>query len=111
MCVCVCSACISPKLLKTKRWYVEGKCNSTISRFLIGQNVKKKNGCIFVMCVICSPSLLVGVDADSCKGYPVYSRLISTLVFHLYQERESIYATTMATIVGAARLAHVLSVR
>ena len=32
---------VSHKLLKTKRWYVERKCKSTISRFLIGQNMKK----------------------------------------------------------------------
>ena len=47
-----------------------------------------KNGCVFVMCVICSPRWLVGGDPDSCKGYPVYSRLISTLVFHLHHERD-----------------------
>ena len=40
-CECVCVLLVSPKLLKTKRWYREGKCKSTISRFLIGQNVKK----------------------------------------------------------------------
>ena len=47
-----------------------------------------KNGCVFVMCVICSPRRLVDSDPDSCKGYSVYSRLISTLVFHLYHERD-----------------------
>ena len=43
------------------------------------------------MCVICSPRrrLLIGGDPDSCKGCPVYNRLISTLVFHLYHEHDS----------------------
>ena len=81
--MCVSVPLVSHKLLKTKHWYVERKCKSTISRFLIGQNVKK--GCGFV---ICSPRWLVGGDPDSCKGYPVYSRLVSTLVFHLYHERD-----------------------
>ena len=75
---------VSLKLLKTKRWYVEHKCMSTISRFLIGQNVKK-----WLRCDArdCSPRRLVGGDR-SCKGYPVYSRLISTILFHLYHERD-----------------------
>ena len=76
---------VSPKLLKTKRWYVEGKCKSTISPFLIGQNVKWLCFCVVRDLL----SRLVGGDADPCKGYPVYSRLISTLVFHLYHERDS----------------------
>ena len=42
------------------------------------------------MCVICSPRRLVGGDPDSCNGYPVYSRLISTLVFHLYHKRDGV---------------------
>ena len=84
--VSVCVLLVSSKLLKTKHWYIECKCKSTISQFLIGQIVKK-NGCVFVMCVICSPRRLVGGNPDSCNGYPVYNRLISTLVFHLYHKR------------------------
>ena len=55
---------VSLKLLKTKRWYVEHKCKSTISRFLIGQNVKK-----WLCCDVCdcSPRRLVGGNR-SCKG-------------------------------------------
>ena len=41
VCVCVSVPLVSHKLLKTKRWYVERKCKSTISQFLIGQIVKK----------------------------------------------------------------------
>ena len=40
------------------------------------------------MCMIYSPRRLVGGDLDSCKGYTVYSRLISILVFHLYHEHD-----------------------
>ena len=83
-CECVCVLLVSPKLLKTKHWYVERKFKSTISRFLICQNVK--NGCVFVMFMICSPRYIA--HPDSCKGYPVYNRLISTLVFHLYHEHD-----------------------
>ena len=41
------------------------------------------------MCLICSPRWLVGSDPDSCKSYPVFSRLISTLLFSLYHKCES----------------------
>ena len=45
---------------------------------------------VFVICVICSPRQLVGDDPDFCKGYQIYSRLILTLVFHLYHERDDV---------------------
>ena len=38
---------------------------------------------------MCSSRRLVGSDLDSCKGYPVSSRRISTLLFHLYHEFDS----------------------
>ena len=41
VCVCVPVPLVSYKLLKTKCWYVERKCKSTICRFLIIQIVKK----------------------------------------------------------------------
>ena len=81
MCVCVSVLLVSAKLLKTKRWYVERKCNSTISQFLIGQNVKKM--AVFLWCVwFVHLGGSLGSDPDSCKGYPLYSRLISTLLYH-----------------------------
>ena len=80
--VFVCSACISQAAENYKRWYVERKHKSTIYWFLIGQNVKKW---LFLWCAWFAH---LGGDPDSCKGYPVYSRLISTLVFHLYHERD-----------------------
>ena len=48
-CVCVSVPLVFCKLLKTKRWYVERKCKSTRSRFLIGQIVKKM--AVFLWCV------------------------------------------------------------
>ena len=67
-----------------------GMWNTSVSQQYLDFWLAKmwKNGCVFVMCVICSPRRLVGGDPDSCKGYPVYSRLVSTLVFHLYHERD-----------------------
>ena len=41
-----------------------------------------------MMYMICSPRRLVGGDPDSYKGYPVYSGMISNLLFHLYHKRD-----------------------
>ena len=59
-----------------------GTWNASVSQQYLDFWLAKmwKKWLCFVMCVICSPRQLVGGDPDSCKGYPVYSRLISTLV-------------------------------
>ena len=79
-CVYVSVLLVSHKLLKTKRWYVELKCKSTISQFLIGRIVKKW------LCFCDVLDLLTQVAhwwrSRFLQGYPVYSRLISTLLYH-----------------------------
>ena len=82
-CVCVC-VCLF-RLYLTSCWKLSaGTWNASVSQQYLDFWLAKmwKNGCVFVMCVICSPRRLVGGDPDSCKGYPVYSRLISTLLYH-----------------------------
>ena len=83
MCVCVCVLLVSPKLLKTKRWYVERHKVNNIS---ISDWPKCEKIAVFVLCMICSPRRLVASNPDSCKSYPVYNRLTSTLLFHVYHE-------------------------
>ena len=61
---------------------------SVVQQYLDFWLAKMWKNCCFVMCVICLPRRLVGGDPDPCKGLPVYSRLISTSVFHLHHERD-----------------------
>ena len=52
-------------------------------------------------------------DPDSCKGYPVDNRLISTLLFHLYHERDGDTQEILIALLPKLRLegaAHVLVV-
>ena len=115
-CECVCLF----RLYLTSCWKLSADTwNASVSQQYLDFWLAKiwKNGCVLVMCVICSPRRLIGGDPDSCKGYPVYSRLISTLLFHLYHERDGnaqkiliALLSSMLLQEGAAWLAHVLVV-
>ena len=87
VCVCVCVCVCLFHLYLPICWKLSADtCNASVSQ-QYWPNVKK--WLYFVMCLICSPRWLVGSDPDSCKGYPVFSRLISTLLFSLYHKCES----------------------
>ena len=89
VCVCVC-VCVCLFRLYITRKLGTGMWNESVSQQYLNFWLAKlwRNGCVLVMCLICSPRWLVGSNPDSCKGYPVYCRLITTLLFHLYHEHD-----------------------